>query len=990
MQSLAVRNDMRSLKRRSTCDRPEHQTCTVRRRCFPLLWSIAIQTLIVSTINASTYYVDSVSGNDNNTGTLLPWKTFANANKTPFKPGDQLLLKAGGMWNETLIIRSSGTAGQPITIGQYSIGPAPLLDEQGIRWPAVDLTGVSYVTVTGLAMQNASNVTVYIHDSSNIIVQGCTLKNSASHAINVDGTSPNVSVLGNTYSMDPTFAMYGTFIYAMSLVESFTATDNIATLNDNSSNNGIIVVDVDNAVIARNTVYSGTQAIGVKGYTRTVSGIQIYGNALYKTSNVHGDGEVIELTGDASAGTQVQASVHHNFVSAGSNTESGIAGVYASGSSIYNNILLGPAINSGVHFTSNSLGVAVYGNDVYNFPYGVMVDSNSSANIMNNIIVGASSHAIGVGSSAHATEDYNIVFQSAPISGLNQGVNSKAANPMFVSPTPTSASDFRLQPGSPAIYTGAQFSTPYDVALDPAGQSWSATVSQNTSGGWSRGAFAFLSSTQGGSGPTSVDQSSAETRPQVVVEPAVLTFAAAAGNGSGAVQTISLSNPSSLPVSLGVITLSGSQDFSIASTTCGVVLDAGGRCVVSVMFAPATGDLDSATLSFTGDAANFPLDLPIEGGGTSGLFFVPTTPCRVVDTRTPDGPFGGPEMAGGSQRDFAIQSGQCNVPANAAAYLLNFTVIPDAQLGYLTAWAAGQPRPMVSTLNSDGRVKANTSIVAAGVNGAVSVYATNNTHVVIDISGYFVANTNTSALAFHPITPCRLVDTRQNNTAGLGAPYLHAGQSRSFPVHAGSCSVPPEAQAYSLNFTSVPRGSLGYLTAWPTGQPQPVASILNSLTGTVTANATLTAAGVNGDISVFASNDADLVVDINGYFSPPSTAGGLSLYPIVPCRVLDTRSSSGAAPLLGATALHLPLAGCNIPENAPAYALSTTVVPQGRLGYLTLSANSTTQPAVSTLNAGDGAVTSNLAIVPANTGSIAAFTPNPSHLVLDAIGYFAP
>jgi hypothetical protein len=47
------------------------------------------------------------------------------------------------------------------------------------------------------------------------------------------------------------------------------------------------------------------------------------------------------------------------------------------------------------------------------------------------------------------------------------------------------------------------------------------------------------------------------------------------------------------------------------------------------------------------------------------------------------------------------------------------------------------------------------------------------------------------------------------------------------------------------------------------------------------------------------------------------------------------------------------------------------------------------QPLVSTLNAGDGAITSNMAIVPANNGSISAFGSGATHLVLDVSGYFA-
>jgi hypothetical protein len=65
-------------------------------------------------------------------------------------------------------------------------------------------------------------------------------------------------------------------------------------------------------------------------------------------------------------------------------------------------------------------------------------------------------------------------------------------------------------------------------------------------------------------------------------------------------------------------------------------------------------------------------------------------------------------------------------------------------------------------------------------------------------------------------------------------------------------------------------------------------------------------------------------------------------------------------------------------------------VPPGPFSFLTLWPQGTTQPLVSTLNALDGAVTSNMAIVPTTNGLISSFASNPVHLVLDISGYFAP
>jgi YVTN family beta-propeller protein len=388
----------------------------------------------------------------------------------------------------------------------------------------------------------------------------------------------------------------------------------------------------------------------------------------------------------------------------------------------------------------------------------------------------------------------------------------------------------------------------------------------------------------------------------------------------------------------------------------------------------------------------------IAGANATALQLVPVTPCRLVDTRNPIGEFGGPSIQSSTYRSFVIPDNQdCKIPSTAAAYSLNVTAVPHRPLGYLTIWPTGEDQPLVSTMNSlDGRVKANAAIVPAGYQGAVSVFVymagdKGDTDVVLDINGYFVSASSSSpagpaTLAFYPLTPCRVADTR-NPKGPLGGPYLQGGQQRDFPVLASPCNIDPSAKAYSLNFTAVPQGPLGYLTVWPMGQQQPLASTLNAYTGTVTANAALIPAGANGEIMVFATNDTDLVIDVNGYFAPPGE-GGLSLYPSAPCRVLDTRQSAGL--FSGTIGSDVVESVCGPPESAEAYVFNATVVPQGSLGYLTLWPNGEQQPIVSTLNAPDGAIASNMAIVPTINGSIEAFALNLTQLILDISSYFAP
>ena len=273
----------------------------------------------------------------------------------------------------------------------------------------------------------------------------------------------------------------------------------------------------------------------------------------------------------------------------------------------------------------------------------------------------------------------------------------------------------------------------------------------------------------------------------------------------------------------------------------------------------------------------------------------------------------------------------------------------------------------------DGRVKANAAIVPAGYQGSVSVFVNNTSNVAIDINGYFVA-ANGSTLTFYRLAPCRVVDTRDPTLGNLGAPSLAANQERDFPVTQSPClSQYSNIKAYSFNVTAVPEPSgqrLGFLTVWPQGGTQPNVSTLNNPTGTIVANAAIVPAGTGGGVAVFPNDTTDLVMDINGYFAAPG-AGGLSLYPSAPCRVLDTREAGG--PFTGELTVNVAASQCRPPASAQAYVLNATVVPQPTLGFLTLWPDGQPRPDTSTLNAKDGAITSNMAIVGTTNGLVDSY-----------------
>ena len=225
-------------------------------------------------------------------------------------------------------------------------------------------------------------------------------------------------------------------------------------------------------------------------------------------------------------------------------------------------------------------------------------------------------------------------------------------------------------------------------------------------------------------------------------------------------------------------------------------------------------------------------------------------------------------IPGAQSRIFPVLVSSCGVPVSARAYSLNATVVPSGPLGYLTLWPAERPQPLVSTLNAPaGGVVANAAIVPAGSGGSISAFMSNESHLVLDVNGYFGPPGEANAQRFFTAVPCRILDTRL--AAGeFGGPVLAAGQVRSYRMALANCNLPNDAAAFSLNATVVPATGLGYLTLWPLGTAQPVVSTLNAIGDPIVANAAIVPAGPGGAVTSYVTNDTHLILDTNGYFAP--------------------------------------------------------------------------------------------------------------------------
>lgn len=135
---------------------------------------------------AVIYYIDAVTGNDNNSGTSTdsPWRTPSKVSNTRFKPGDQVLFKGGQVHSGNLAFSStdSGTQTSPVVVSSYGSGRATIYaaTNDGIK-----LSSIAYMTITNI------NVTGPGWNTTNDGSRGVVLTGSSNECI-VD----NVTVSG--------------------------------------------------------------------------------------------------------------------------------------------------------------------------------------------------------------------------------------------------------------------------------------------------------------------------------------------------------------------------------------------------------------------------------------------------------------------------------------------------------------------------------------------------------------------------------------------------------------------------------------------------------------------------------------------------------------------------------------------------------------------------------------------------------------------------
>ncbi|MEY4607496.1 MAG: hypothetical protein RLY45_2256, partial [Actinomycetota bacterium] len=248
--------------------------------------------------------------------------------------------------------------------------------------------------------------------------------------------------------------------------------------------------------------------------------------------------------------------------------------------------------------------------------------------------------------------------------------------------------------------------------------------------------------------------------------------------------------------------------------------------------------------------------------------FGPVGPVRLVDTRPGylQGAITVTKQLVGPTTPLELEvAGVGDVPADfVSAVVLNVTATQATTSGYIRVYPCG-PIPTVSSVNYvKGVSVANGVITPLSLDGRLCVSASTPTHVVIDISGYFLQGSGVTRYG-----PARLVDTRPGYLQGvIPVTKVAIGGLLELRVDLSEVIGLVEVGAVVLNVTATQSTGSGFVTLYPCGT-RPIASTLNYVAGVNVANGAIAVLSPDDEVCVYASTTTHIVIDMSGYFGPP-------------------------------------------------------------------------------------------------------------------------
>ena len=156
-----------------------------------------------NTANGTTYYVDSLGGDDSNDGTAgnKAFRTLGKVNELNLEPGDTVLLKKGSVFEDQALKftkEDSGTAEAPVKISTYGEGDRPKINTNGHeRW---ELNYGNRLDNVNHKWKGTVSSSILIEDAEYLEIEGLELTNDRNSATDTEKDK----VYNDAYAMDRT------------------------------------------------------------------------------------------------------------------------------------------------------------------------------------------------------------------------------------------------------------------------------------------------------------------------------------------------------------------------------------------------------------------------------------------------------------------------------------------------------------------------------------------------------------------------------------------------------------------------------------------------------------------------------------------------------------------------------------------------------------------------------------------------------------------
>jgi hypothetical protein len=361
--------------------------------------------------------VDALYGNDANTGrsASAAWRSVTRVGSAALAPGDSVVLKRGGVWyNQTLNVASSGALGNPIVIGAYGTGAAPILD--------------------GGNRSSGGGTGVVVWKKNYVVISDLEIRNYAS----------GIGFSGGTGQVARRIVVHDMYWAGVALAAGVTRDTVEDVTVYNVTYNGISPDGRDgaitNSMFRRITGYSNFTAMKFDHAAsyNTIQDVKLYNNSSSSSAlsfNDHSDGNVV-----------INAVVNGG----GAGIESWDSnGITISSSLVYN------LPGSGISFKGTSTGGRVSSSTVYGASDGVYLTGTASDTRVTGTIVANNRVGLNPAGLPLAVGSTCVAANNTSINGAytNLGSNIITSDAMFMNP---SAGDFRLRSGSPCTGLGRQ------------------------------------------------------------------------------------------------------------------------------------------------------------------------------------------------------------------------------------------------------------------------------------------------------------------------------------------------------------------------------------------------------------------------------------------------------------------------------------------------------------------------------------------------------